>query len=68
LVLAGLGLVPFSIDPHYETTHDEELFALSEGRVIYGLPEQSGIVTEGQSMEFVGSVWKFSDRRRERVN
>jgi len=68
LVLAGLGLVSFSIDPHYDATHDEELFTLSEGRVIYGLPEESGIITEGHSVEFVGPVWKFADGRRERVN
>ncbi len=31
-VRVGLGLVPFSIDPHYDSTHDKELFTLSEGR------------------------------------
>lgn len=68
LVRVGLGLVPFSIDPHYDSTHDMELFALSVGREIYGLPEQSGIISEGHSIEFVGPVWRFSDGRRERVN
>jgi dipeptidase E len=68
LVLAGLGLVPFSIDPHYDPSHDVELFELSAGREIYGLPEESGIISEGGLIEFVGPVWRFSDGRRERVN
>ncbi len=67
-VRVGLGLVPFSIDPHYDSTHDEELFALSEGREIYGLPEQSGIISENLLIEFVGPVWRFSGGRKERVN
>jgi dipeptidase E len=67
-VLPGLGLVPFSIDPHYDSTHDMELFELSVGREIYGLPEQSGIIAEDRSLEFVGPVWRFSDGRKERVN
>ena len=67
-VLAGLGLVSFSIDPHYDSTHDMELYELSAGREIYGLPEQSGIISEGRSLEFVGPAWRFSNGRKERVN
>ncbi len=67
-VLAGLGLVSFSIDPHYDPTHHMELLGLSVGREIYGLPEHSGIISEGRSIEFVGPVWRFSDGRGERVS
>ena len=68
LVREGLGLVPFSIDPHYDSTHDMELFELSVGREIYGLPEHSGIISEERSIEFVGPVWRFLDGRKERAN
>lgn len=68
LVRVGLGLVTFSIDPHYDPSHDKELFALSEGRVIYGLPEKSGLIVEESSIEFVGPVWRFSNGRKNRVS
>lgn len=67
-VRAGLGIVPFSIDPHYESTHDDELFILSDNRVIYGLPEQSGIIVDGGCKEFVGSVWKFTNGFKKQVH
>ena len=68
MVRPGLGLVDFSVDPHYDSTHDMELFSLSEGRVVFGLPEQSAIVTDGTSTEFIGPVWRFSDGQKEQVN
>jgi len=68
MVRPGLGLVNFSVAPHYDSTHDEELLALSVGRDIYGLPEESAIVADGRSTEFVGSVWRFADGRKEKVN
>ena len=67
-VRPGLGLVGFSIDPHYNSTHDSELLVLSSGRELYGLPEQSAIVTDGESIEFVGPIWRFAEGSKEQVN
>ncbi|HIJ65096.1 MAG TPA: type 1 glutamine amidotransferase-like domain-containing protein [Candidatus Hydrogenedentes bacterium] len=66
-VLPGVGLVDFSVDPHYGSSHDEELLPLSRGRVIYGLPEQSAIIYDG-SVECVGPVWRFADGKKARAN
>jgi len=66
-VLAGVGLVDFAVDPHYEPSHDRELFPLSMGRVIYGLPEQSAIIYDG-SIEYVGPVWRFANGSKVRAD
>jgi dipeptidase E len=68
IVRAGLGLVHFSVDPHYDQTHDQELFELSKGREIYGLPEQSAIIAEDNSIEFFGPIWLFANGCKQRVN
>jgi peptidase E len=66
-VLPGIGLVNYSVDPHYDDSHDAELFELSSGRIIYGVPEESAIIQDGQT-EFFGPIWRFKDGRKEQVN
>jgi dipeptidase E len=68
IIRVGLGLVHFSVDPHYNQTHDHELFELSKGREIYGLPEQSAIIAEGSSNAFFGPIWLFVNGRKQQVN
>jgi peptidase E len=66
-VLNGLGLVPFSVDVHYDKTHDKELFELSKERDIYGIPERCAIVYD-RKLDFIGDVWRFSKGKKEKVN
>ncbi len=66
-VLAGVGLVGFSIDPHYNLSHDAKLLRMSQGRTIYGLPEESAIAYDG-SVEFIGPVWSFAEGEKTQVN
>jgi peptidase E len=68
VVRPGIGLVGFSVDPHYDLTHDKELTVLSRGRVIFGLPEESAIVATDGTTEFIGSVWQFRDGQKKKVN
>jgi len=66
-VLPGIGLVPYSVDPHYTESHDAELFELSAERLIYGVPDDSAIVEDGLT-EFIGPIWRFECGRKEKVN
>jgi peptidase E len=66
-VIGGMGLVPFSVDVHYDASHDVELIALSSEREIYGIPEGCAIVYDG-GKEFIGDIWKFSGGKKEKVH
>ena len=66
-VLAGANLVPFSVDVHYDETHDKELFELSKERDIYAIPEKCAIVYNTE-INFFGNIWKFSKGKKEKVN
>jgi len=68
-VRLGLGMVDFSIDPHYDSSHDDELISMSENVEIFGLPEESVIVqAKDGSTEFHGPAWRFLDGRKEMVS
>lgn len=66
-VLPGLGLVPFSVEVHYDETHDKELFELSKDREIYAIPEKC-VIAYDRKMNFIGDIWKFSRGKREKIN
>ena len=67
-VMPGLGLVNFSIDPHYDSSHDAELIGFSAGRLIYGVPEESVVIREMESTRFFGPVWQFENGDKRKVN
>ena len=63
-VIKGVGLVDFSIDVHYDISHDPELLDLSKDHLIYAIPEESAIVI-GEHMNFLGHIWRFSKGQKQ---
>ncbi len=59
-ILEGLGKIDFSVDPHYEDSHDIDLIPLSYERKVYGLTEDSAMVLNG-AIEFFGQVYEFNN-------
>lgn len=66
-VLPGLNLVPFSVDVHYDLSHNAELNVLSIDRDIYAIPENCAIVYDGD-FNFIGPVYKFSKAQNKKIN
>ena len=57
----ALGLVPFSVEPHLNDFGVmEEHRVLSETRVIYGLCDEAAIVFEGETVKYIGDVFKIA--------
>lgn len=66
-VVDGIGLVPFAVDVHYTAAHDPELFELSKGFEIFGIPEKCAIVYDG-TYHFIGNIFKFYQGNKEKIN
>jgi len=65
-VIKGVGLVDFSIDVHYDPSHDLELSDLSKDGLIYAVPEESVIIIR-KHINFLGPIWRFSKGKKEVV-
>jgi peptidase E len=58
-VVAGLGLVDFSVKVHYEPSKDDLLRKLSETQQIYAIPQRAALVYEKGVVSFFGDVFLF---------
>lgn len=60
----GLGLVDITIDPHFDINNEEQIkeikFNSKKTRII-GLPNESGIRIETNSIEFIDKYYEFVD-------
>lgn len=65
-VFKGIGLVDFSIDVHYDPSHDPELLDLSKDYFIYAIPEESVIIVR-EYANFLGPIWRFSKGQKQAV-
>jgi len=64
----GLGCVDLSVEPHFVRENvSDELLALSEEYMIYGLCDDGLIVCSGESAEFYGEVYQISHGIVERI-
>lgn len=55
----GLGIVPFSVEVHYDKGKDEELKKLNLPETIYAIPEKSYINVEDEKIIFNGKIKIF---------
>ncbi len=67
-VIPSLGLVDFSCEAHYTNEFDSQLLELSNEGDIYGIPEGSAIVVEGNKLNFIKDVYLFSKGEKTKVN
>jgi peptidase E len=58
-IFAGIGLVNFCVDVHYESSKDEELEKLSLKRKIYAVPERCALVYDDGKVSPIGKVYMF---------
>ena len=66
-IIKGLGLVKFYMIAHYKEEFDKTLLKLSKDKNIYGVPEKSAIVIDG-NLEFIRDVYLFSKGRKHKIN
>lgn len=67
-VYHGLGCVNITVEPHFVREQlSEELLALSERYVIYGLCDDSLIVCKKETVEYIGEVYQISQRKAARM-
>lgn len=68
LIYEGLGCVDISVEPHFIRSEvSDELLALSQKYVIYGLCDNSIIVCEKENIEFYGEIYRIQNRSIERI-
>ena len=58
----ALGLVPFSVEPHFDKeTVADELLQISREREFFGLCDEAVIVFADGKTEFIGDVFRLAD-------
>jgi len=67
-IIDGLGLVGIAIDVHYDKTHDKKLNELSKKREMYAIPEGSAIIFKNGKLSFIGNIYKFSNKKKIKIN
>lgn len=70
-IYEGLGFVDFSVEPHFVREKlSDELLELSKEYMIYGLCDDSIIVSKNGKVSFYGEVYQLKDGQihREQVN
>ena len=61
-IYEGLGYVDFSVEPHFRSDKlTDELLELSKEHVIYGLCDDSIIVSKDGKVSFYGEVYRIKD-------
>jgi peptidase E len=63
-IIAGFGLVDFSVEVHYTTSEDSELEKLSEQREIYAIPERCALLYDDGRLSSIGKVYLFDHGRK----
>ena len=66
-IIPSFGLVNFWVKAHYKPEFESDLNELSKNREIFALEDESALIFDG-SKEFLGTVWKFSQGKKEKVN
>lgn len=66
-IIPTMGLIDFSITPHYNPKVDTILKEFSKNRLIYAYQDGSAIAYE-KEIKFFGDVWKFYKGNKEKVN
>ena len=57
-IYEGLGLVSFSVEPHFDRDNiSEELLVLSEKYPLYGICDEGAIVCREESISYIGDVF-----------
>ncbi len=74
----GLGLADIHIIPHYERARtqvldgkkvvEELILPYSQGKVLYGLPDGSWILSSGGENILFGEAWMLSDGHEEKIS
>ncbi len=60
-LIAGLGLVDFTLKTHYTPSDDDELRRLSKEEKIYAIPERSALVYGNSALSSIGNVYLFQN-------
>lgn len=68
IILAGLRLVDFSVDVHYKSSKDKELFKLSDRREIYAITEKSALIFDNNHLTCIGEVYLFHGDRKTKLH
>jgi dipeptidase E len=70
--LSALNLVSFEVFPHYKNSkrYAEAFIAYTKkfSKVLYALPDGSGVIIEGERTTFVGRVYCFYQGRKHTIN
>lgn len=70
--LKAMKLVDFEIFPHYKNSKRYqkafELFTKDSSKILYALPDGSGIICEGDKTTFVGKIFCFYRGKRHIIN
>ena len=65
----ALGLVPFSVEPHFDKAAvAEELLEISRECVFFGLCDEAVIIYMGEKADFIGDVFRLADGCAEQVS
>jgi len=67
-VVAGLGLVDFSVKVHYEPSKDDLFRKLSKTGKVFAIPPRAAVVYDDGVLSFVGDVFLFENGEKTRVN
>lgn len=68
-IYKGLGLVDFSVEPHYDKNNTtEELLALSQEYCIYGLCDNGVILCSDSETEYIGDVFMIHKGEVEQIS
>lgn len=59
-IIKGVGLVDFSVDPHYTKEHDKEIKTLSKINLVYGIAEYSALVLNNDKLSHIKNVYEFT--------
>jgi len=61
VAVPGLGLVDFCVKAHYKPCKDSQLRALSVGGQIFGVPEDSALLSRNGVLSSIGKVYSFRE-------
>lgn len=67
----GMGLIEFSIEPHFNINNKEVLEDLkkySEETKIYALEDDAYIIIENKEMKFFGNIYLIENKNVEKIN
>lgn len=63
-----LGVLNIKMKAHYGEKFDKQLLKLSKDNDVYGVPEKSVIIVEGNIKSFIGNIYLFSKGEKIKIN